>query len=40
MFAIEIKGREMERLLLEKWNGKAAPLRKNFAWNEPYEKGD
>ncbi len=39
MFAIEIKNRRVERLLLEKWNGKAAPLRKNFAWNAPYETG-
>ena len=39
MFGIEIKNRYADRLLLEKWNGKAAPLRKNFAWNEPYEKG-
>jgi NADH:ubiquinone oxidoreductase subunit C len=40
MFGIEIKGRNAERLLLEKWNGKAAPLRKNFAWNAPYETSD
>ncbi len=38
MFAITIKGRQAERLLLEKWNGSGAPLRKNFAWSEPYEK--
>jgi NADH-quinone oxidoreductase subunit C len=38
MFGIEIRGRECGRLLLEKWNGRAAPLRKNFAWGEPYEK--
>lgn len=37
MFGIEIRGRRTDRLLLEKWNGKAAPLRKNFNWNEPYE---
>jgi NADH-quinone oxidoreductase subunit C len=36
MFGIEIKGRPAGRLLLEKWNGKAAPLRKNFKWGEPY----
>jgi NADH-quinone oxidoreductase subunit C len=39
MFGIEIKGRYADRLLLEKWNGKGAPLRKNFAWDAPYEKG-
>lgn len=39
MFGIEIKNRHSDRLLLEKWNGKGAPLRKNFAWGEPYEKG-
>jgi NADH-quinone oxidoreductase subunit C len=39
MFGVEIKGRYADRLLLEKWNGKGAPLRKNFAWNAPYEKG-
>ncbi len=38
MFAITIRGRNAERLLLEKWNGTAAPLRKNFAWSQPYEK--
>jgi NADH:ubiquinone oxidoreductase subunit C len=37
MFGIEVKGRSMERLLLEKWNGTGAPLRKNFTWNAPYE---
>jgi NADH-quinone oxidoreductase subunit C len=36
MFGIEVKGRPVGRLLLEKWNGKAAPLRKNFNWGEPY----
>ncbi len=40
MFGIEIKGREARRLLLEKWNGKPAPLRKNFVWNAPYETSD
>ncbi len=39
MFGIEIKNRDADRLLLEKWNGSAAPLRKNFAWGEPYDKG-
>jgi len=37
MFGIEIKGRQVSRLLLEKWNGKGAPLRKNFEWGKPYE---
>ncbi len=40
MFGIQVKGRNVERLLLEKWNGKAAPLRKNFTWNAPYETSD
>ena len=38
MFGIEIRGRRISRLLLEKWNGKNAPLRKAFSWNEPYDK--
>ena len=37
MFGIEVRGRRAGRLLLEKWNGRSAPLRKNFAWGEPYE---
>ncbi len=37
MFGVEIKGRHVERLLLKKWNGKGAPLRKNFEWGKPYE---
>ncbi len=36
MFGIEIRGRKAKRLLLEKWDGKASPLRKNFKWAEPY----
>lgn len=40
MFGIEIRNRSVGRLLLEKWNGKAAPLRKNFAWNAPYETSE
>jgi NADH-quinone oxidoreductase subunit C len=35
MFGIEIKGRKAKRLLLEKWNGADAPLRKSFAWGDP-----
>ena len=38
MFGIKIKGRKMKRLLLEKWDGKGYPLRKNFSWGKPYEK--
>jgi NADH-quinone oxidoreductase subunit C len=34
MFGIEIKGRKVKRLLLEKWNGVDAPLRKSFAWGD------
>jgi len=37
MFGIDIRNRQIGRLLLEKWNGKLAPLRKNFLWGEPYE---
>jgi NADH-quinone oxidoreductase subunit C len=37
MFGIEIKGRRAKRLILEKWDGKGSPLRKNFKWGEPYE---
>ncbi len=37
MFGIEIRGRKAGRLLLEKWDGKPNPLRKNFIWGEPYE---
>jgi NADH-quinone oxidoreductase subunit C len=40
MFGIDIKNRRSERLLLEKWNGKIAPLRKNFVWNTHYETSD
>ena len=32
MFGIKIRGRKVERLLLEKWNGEEFPLRKSFAW--------
>lgn len=34
MFGIEIKGRKVKRLLLEKWNGADAPLRKSFIWGD------
>jgi len=34
MFGIEVKGRKAKRLLLEKWNGADAPLRKSFAWGD------
>jgi len=37
MFGVEIRGREAGRLLLEKWSGKAAPMRKNFIWGESPE---
>ena len=37
MFGIKIKGRKAGRLLLEKWDGRPSPLRKNFTWAEPYE---
>lgn len=35
MFGIKINGRKTKRLLLEKWNGADAPLRKNFVWGNP-----
>lgn len=38
MFAIKIKGRKVKRLLLEKWNGSEAPLRKSFVWGNPNYK--
>ena len=34
MFGIEVKGRRTKRLLLEKWNGVDAPLRKSFVWGD------
>ena len=39
MFGIRISGRRARRLLLEKWNGTEAPLRKSFTWGNPdYKK--
>lgn len=38
MFGIAIKGRKASRLLLEKWDGKGYPLRKNFKWGMDYER--
>ncbi len=38
MFGIKIKDKKLKKLLLEKWDGKGYPLRKNFLWNKPYEK--
>lgn len=38
MFGIKIKGRKAKRLLLEKWNGADAPLRKSFQWANPNYK--
>ena len=38
MFGIEVRGMRAGRLLLEKWNGRPAPLRKNFAWGGAYER--
>jgi NADH-quinone oxidoreductase subunit C len=32
MFGIDIRGRKMKRLLLERWDGADAPLRKAFTW--------
>jgi NADH-quinone oxidoreductase subunit C len=36
MFGIEVKGRQVRRLLLEKWDGIDPPLRKSFVWDAPY----
>lgn len=38
MFDIKINGRKTKRLLLEKWNGSEAPLRKRFVWGNPNYK--
>jgi len=38
MFGVKIKGRHAPRLILEKWDGKAYPLRKSFEWGRDYEK--
>jgi len=38
MFGIGIIGRKTRRLLLEKWNGTEAPLRKGFVWGNPNYK--
>jgi len=38
MFGIKIIGRKTKRLLLEKWNGTEAPLRKSFVWGNPNYK--
>ncbi|MGB9732566.1 MAG: NADH-quinone oxidoreductase subunit C [Candidatus Micrarchaeia archaeon] len=39
MFGIEIEGRIAKRLLLEKWDGVDAPLRKKFEWGSAYKRG-
>jgi len=39
MFGIAIEGREVKRLLLEKWDGLEAPLRKSFPWGSDYKSG-
>ncbi len=38
MFGVKITGRRTKRLLLEKWNGVDAPLRKSFVWGSDYKK--
>ncbi|MGC8710244.1 MAG: NADH-quinone oxidoreductase subunit C [Candidatus Micrarchaeia archaeon] len=40
MFGIDIRGREMKRLLLEKWDGVDAPMKKGFAWGEKYKSSE
>jgi len=39
MFGIAIEGRDVKRLLIEKWDGLEAPLRKNFQWGSEYKSG-
>ena len=39
MFGIAIEGRDVKRLLLEKWDGLEAPLRKSFQWGSDYKSG-
>lgn len=39
MFGIKIKGRKIQKLLLEKWDGDEFPLRKSFIWgNKNYKR--
>ena len=38
MFGIKITGINLERLLLEEWNGSDYPLRKEFIWGKDYKK--
>ena len=38
MFGVKIRGRNAERLILEKWDGAEYPLRKSFEWGKDYEK--
>jgi NADH-quinone oxidoreductase subunit C len=38
MFGIMIEGRDVQRLLLENWNGIDYPLRKSFEWGKDYRK--
>ncbi|MDE1851327.1 MAG: NADH-quinone oxidoreductase subunit C [Candidatus Micrarchaeota archaeon] len=40
MFGIAIKGRAVDRLLLEKWDGENPPLRKDFVWGVQYKTKD
>ncbi|MCL4372222.1 NADH-quinone oxidoreductase subunit C [Candidatus Marsarchaeota archaeon] len=40
MFGIQIISRNVKRLLLEKWNGAEAPLRKSFVWGKDYKRLD
>lgn len=40
MFGINVVGREIKRLLIEKWDGVDPPLRKSFKWNQHYKSAD
>ncbi len=40
MFGVDIRGRHVRRLLLEKWDGVEAPLRKSFGWGSPTYKSE
>ena len=40
MFGINVVGRKIGRILIEKWDGVDPPLRKSFKWNQPYKSED
>jgi NADH:ubiquinone oxidoreductase subunit C len=40
MFGIDIRGREIRKLLLEKWDGIDAPMKKSFGWGQKYNSNE